>query len=104
MHSTGQSTTDMHTPDLPCAAAPNASTAADEVVAARGAPKRSKASDLCDMIMKSEFIFDAVSHIVFKGGDERSMDNYCGIVVSSVLSKLYIHVCNSVAEAVQRLG
>ena len=108
---------DMHPPDLPSAAALNASIAVDEVVAAVGALKRHKASDLFGM--RSEFIIDAVAHLacpvatvfntvfdttfpasqsvgrlcpIFKGGDEHDMDNYRGITVSSVLSKLYATV------------
>ena len=52
---------DMHPPDLPSAAALNASIAVDEVVAAVGALKRNKASDLFGM--RSEFIIDAVAHL-----------------------------------------
>ena len=108
---------DMHPPDLPSAAALNASIAVDEVVAAVGALKHNKASDLFGM--RSEFIIDAVAHLacpvatvfntvfdttfpasqsvgrlcpIFKGGDEHDMDNYRGITVSSVLSKLYATV------------
>ena len=108
---------DVHPADLPSAAALNTAIHPDEVLAAITALKRNKSSDLYGM--RSEFIIDAASHLaspisavfnnvfdtsfpasqsigrlcpIFKGGDEHDLDNYRGITVGTVVSKLYATV------------
>lgn len=108
---------DVHLPDSPCVAALNGCICADEVSDAIKCLKRNKSSDLYGM--RAEFIIDATSQLstpiaavfntvfqtsfpasqsigrlcpIFKSGDMHDMDNYRGITVSTVLSKLYATV------------
>ena len=108
---------DVHLADLPDALPLNMPISHNEVLAAITAVKRNKASDLYGM--RSEFVIDAAAELtssiatvfnvafhstfpatqsigrlcpIFKSGDEHSPDNYRGITVGTVLSKLYATV------------
>ena len=108
---------DLHLPELPDALPLNVPISSDEVSAAITALKRHKAADLYGM--RAEFVVDAAADLIapittvfntafhgdfpaahsigrlcpiFKSGNEHDPDNYRGITVSTVLSKLYATV------------
>ena len=108
---------DVHLPGLPNPLPLNMPICLDEFSAAITALRRNKACDLYGM--RSEFIIDAAAELVasvtsvfnttfhsnfpaaqsigrlcpvFKSGDEHNLDNYRGITVGTVLSKLYATV------------
>ena len=108
---------DVHLPDLPDPLPLNMPISHDEVSAAITALKRNKACDVYGM--RSEFIIDAAAELIasitsvfnttfhtafpaaqsigrlcpiLKSGDEHNPDNYRGITVGTILSKLYATV------------